>query len=384
MSSPTPSFLPNRSVLVIVPGFPGPDDPWFAPPVSETVAALATLVPISVVSLYYPRYRQSYLWRGIPVTAFGADETTRSSRFAAVAHAVWHVWAKRPRPDAIMGVWATEPGLAAVLAGRLCDRSAVVSVAGGEIAQLPRVNYGDSRHWDRQVWIHKMLARADHVVVPSRWMFDQLQQRRWVDPTRLSECPWGIVPRNPPPAPRQSNTITLLTVAALLPVKGLDLLLAAMAQAQDSRLRLRCVGDGPCRASLMDQAHVLGLAERVEWVGWVPHDRVREHYAAADVFVHPSWWEAQGVAVLEAMAAGLPVISTDVGAAPEAIQMTGSGVLVKPGDVGALTTAINGVVENLHLWTDMARAQRLQVINRWGVQIRAKDLASLLCAVSGR
>lgn len=367
--------------MVIVPGFPGPDDPWFAPPVSETVAALATLVPISVVSLYYPRCRQSYLWRGIPVTAFGVDETTRSSRFAAVAHAVWHVWAKRPRPDAIMGVWATEPGLAAVLAGRLCDRPAVVSVAGGEIAQLPRVNYGDSRHWDRKAWIHKVLARADHVVVPSRWIFDQLQQRRWVDPTRISDCPWGIVPRNPPLAPRKSDTITLLTVSALLPVKGLDLLLAAMAQAQDGRLRLRCVGDGPCRASLMDQAHVLGLAERVEWVGWVPHDRVVEHYAAADLFVHPSWWEAQGVAVLEAMAAGLPVISTDVGAAPEAIQMTGSGVLVKPGDVGALTTAINRVVENLHLWTDMARAQRFQVINRWGVQIRAEALATLLGAV---
>lgn len=369
---------PQRSVLVFSPGFPGPDDTWFAPPVSETLAALTSAMSVSVVSLYYPCIKQTYLWRGVQVTALGNHDTTRAARKAAVISAVRHALSVYPRPDLFMGVWATEPGMAAVVAGKLCRRPAVVYVAGGEVARLPHINYGDSRHWDRKWWIRRVLANADLVVAPSLWLCDRLRLERAVETSRLVLSPWGIVPRDFVGAPRNINTITLLTVAALLPVKGLELLLDAVAQVQDPRVRLLCVGDGPCRMSLAHRARRLGIGDRIEWVGLVPHNRVSDYYATADGFVHPSFWEAQGVAVLEAMAAGLPTIATNVGAAPEAIGLTGGGLVVRPDSVEELAMAIRTMVNHLETFKSLAREGREMIRSRWDVRVRAEQLADLL------
>lgn len=132
--------------------------------------------------------------------------------------------------------------------------------------------------------------------------------------------------------------IVVLSVARLAPEKGLDTLVRAVFRA-GPRLRLVIAGEGPQRRSLEALAHELGVELLLP--GDLPHDRVPELYAAADVFVLPSWHEPWGVVVNEAAASGLPLVLSDrVGAASDLLQDRVNGALVAPGDISALADAI--------------------------------------------
>lgn len=107
----------------------------------------------------------------------------------------------------------------------------------------------------------------------------------------------------------------LLYVGRLLEWKGIDLALQAVSQLRQSQAgtRFTVVGDGPASRRLHKMAKELGLSEIVEWVRWVPHNRVQHYFRTADVFLFPSLRDSGGMAVLEAMAHGLPVVCTDLG-----------------------------------------------------------------------
>jgi len=107
----------------------------------------------------------------------------------------------------------------------------------------------------------------------------------------------------------------LLYVGRLLDCKGVDIALCAVRQLQQWQLDVRftVVGDGPARARLVRLVDELGLAESVEWAGWLPQHAVEEHYGAADLFLFPALRDSGGMVTLEAMAHGLPVVCTDLG-----------------------------------------------------------------------
>lgn len=136
-----------------------------------------------------------------------------------------------------------------------------------------------------------------------------------------------------------------LAVGRLVYYKGIDVLLDALALAP--RVRLAVVGEGPLRGALHGRAARLGVADRVLWLGEVSDDDLRGAYAGADVFVLPSTaaTEAFGVVQVEAMAAGLPVISTRLGTGVERVNADGeTGLLVAPRDPAALAAALEGIL----------------------------------------
>ena len=106
------------------------------------------------------------------------------------------------------------------------------------------------------------------------------------------------------------------------------------------QLRLRVLGDGPDLAALREAVRARGLEQRVTLVGAVSSARVAEELATADVLVLPSVHEELGSVLLEAMAAGVPAVAYAVGGVPEAIEHERTGLLVEPGDVGALAAAV--------------------------------------------
>ena len=136
----------------------------------------------------------------------------------------------------------------------------------------------------------------------------------------------------------------LLTMASLVPRKGIDVLLEALTRAPlrpdapGPRLRLLVAGKGPERATLERRAVALGLGERVRFLG--ERDDKAELLEACDAFVLPSRREGLGVAALEAMAAGRAVIATRVGGLGEAVLDRKTGLLVEPEDPAALAAAI--------------------------------------------
>jgi glycosyltransferase involved in cell wall biosynthesis len=146
----------------------------------------------------------------------------------------------------------------------------------------------------------------------------------------------------PPPVVRTPRaTVRLLFLGALGPRKGIFDLLHALAHAvaAGAPLHLTVGGDGQL-AEARRLAAELGLADRVSFEGWVDPARRAVLLAESDVYVLPSYNEGLPMSVLEAMAAGLPVITTTVGGLPELIASGENGWLIEPGDVDAMTQAL--------------------------------------------
>ncbi|MEO1590395.1 MAG: glycosyltransferase [Cyanobacteria bacterium J06632_22] len=114
-----------------------------------------------------------------------------------------------------------------------------------------------------------------------------------------------------------TDPVNLLFVGRLVPYKGADMLLEALAKAQPHRLSLTIVGDGPERQALENLTHQLGLQTQVRFTGWVSQQDILDYYAKADIFCFPSIREFGGAVVMEAMAAGLPCITIDHGGVGE-------------------------------------------------------------------
>ena len=136
----------------------------------------------------------------------------------------------------------------------------------------------------------------------------------------------------------------LATVARLTEQKGHAVMVEAVARLVATRpdLRVLVAGDGPMRAALDERIEARGLAASIAMLGRT--DRVGDVLAAADLFVLPSFFEGLPLAVLEAMAAGLPVVATRIGGSEDAVVDGVTGWLVPPGDPVALADAIDAAL----------------------------------------
>ena len=137
----------------------------------------------------------------------------------------------------------------------------------------------------------------------------------------------------------------VLSVGALAERKGYRTLLRAAHQlkAQGIQLRYLVCGEGALRTALQDEAGALGLEMDVRFAGFCPE--ISHYLAAADLFVHVPQWEGLGVAVIEALAAGLPVVASQVGGIPDLIKDHITGLLVPPQDPTALAAALTRLVQ---------------------------------------
>src|ERR1700730_3513081 len=192
------------------------------------------------------------------------------------------------------------------------------------------------------------LACARHVIATSPSTARLLVADYAVAPQQLSIVRPGTDrvagrPRAPGPV------VDLLAVGSVVPRKGYDILVAALAEIPEPAWRLTIAGDrerAPATAArLDDQIAGVGLAGRVTFVGAVTPQRLMQLYAAADLFVLPSRFEGYGMAYAEAIAHGVPVVGTRAGAIPDTVP-AGTGVLVPPDDVDALATIMRRLIEN--------------------------------------
>ncbi len=136
----------------------------------------------------------------------------------------------------------------------------------------------------------------------------------------------------------------LLCVGNLIPLKGHDLALHALADILGATLVL--VGDGTERARLAKLAEELGVTERVRFLGRVAHSELAAIYSAADALLLPSMSEGWANVLLEAMACGTPVVATTVGGNAEVVADPAAGVLIGERSVAALTAGIRRLLDN--------------------------------------
>jgi glycosyltransferase involved in cell wall biosynthesis len=187
------------------------------------------------------------------------------------------------------------------------------------------------------------LRRANHVFSPSAYLRD-IALGWGLDPGRISVLP-NAAPELPQLASRDElraeldfSGPTLVFAGRLGPQKALGVALEAVAAVPGVSFVI--AGDGPDREDVESEAHTLGLDGRVRFLGAVSRADVVRLFRAADASLLSSTWENLPHSVLEALAAGTPVISTAVGGVPEVVHDGENGILVPPGDPQALADAI--------------------------------------------
>jgi len=201
--------------------------------------------------------------------------------------------------------------------------------------------------------------------------------------------PAGVRRRPPRDGLDPSDPVRILSVGRLVEKKGFDDLLGSLAKVSPAlSCTLDVVGAGPLEARLRREAVALGLGERVRWHGSLPHDRVVEHFAAADVFVLASRITADGDrdglpnVLMEAQLLGASCVATRVSGIPELIEHEVNGLLVPPGDTGAMAAALERAIVDPGLRVRLAEAGRRVVTTRFSFEDGVDRIADRLTAAS--
>jgi colanic acid/amylovoran biosynthesis glycosyltransferase len=221
---------------------------------------------------------------------------------------------------------------------------------------------------------HRVLARkmrdAQFTVTVSRYNVDFLKTVGNGSSGRIELIRNGIDLSRFRPAPRSPDgPFSILAVARLVEKKGLALLIQACRELRDRGLEFHCeiVGKGAQRAQLERLIREWNLSAHVSLVGPLPQQEIVDRYHRAHVLVLPCIVGEDGnrdglpVSIVEALACGLPVISTDVTGIPEAVHDGRNGFVVPSGDVPALTAAIERLMLDRELRARLASAARTSV-----------------------
>lgn len=193
------------------------------------------------------------------------------------------------------------------VANKVREATRVAAISDFCRAQLMRLV--ESEHWDKIAKIHMS-----------------------VDPDHFS----------PPPSRDHAGPLRILSVARLVDLKGFPIVLEALAELARKGIEseYRIVGTGPAQAKLERDIARLGLQDRVHFMGPIGEDDIPEQYRWADTYISSSFLEGLPVVLMEAMATGLPVITTQVGAVSELVEDGVSGHVIPPARVDALVGAI--------------------------------------------
>jgi glycosyltransferase involved in cell wall biosynthesis len=355
----------------VVPGFASEHDERCLPALTALAQAVATAHELRVFAVRYPTCAARYAIGGVAVQSFGrADEAnaapmarqaTSAARWARVLRAIARDHRRAPF-SVIHGFWATESGMLAALAGRRLGVPALVSGAGGELAAVGSAGYGSRLHVLERAQVALTLHLATRIGVGSEdYRRRLLADYPWLR-ARTRMLPLGYDPAvfALPPDHVRAVPGRIVCVASWSPVKGHSLLLQAMrlVAARDERAHLVLVGertDGP-EAMAAIAAH--GLARRVQTLGAVTQRDVAGMLATAQAATITSWHEAQGLAIVEALACGAPVVATPVGIARELLRDPALGACVPGRSPAALADALLAQLRLGEQHDPAARARR--------------------------
>jgi glycosyltransferase involved in cell wall biosynthesis len=211
-------------------------------------------------------------------------------------------------------------------------------------------------------------------------------QSRGLPSEKFRVIPNGVETAGVPQATHDAKARPkVICVARLVQGKRHAVLLHALARLRDEGADFECelVGDGPWLETTQALAAKLGLADRVNFLGTRPPEDVRALLAGADVFVLASIWEGLPGSVLEAMAAGLPVVGTNVNGIREIVVPGETGVLVPPDDADALADALGALLANAGVRAKMGRNGRDRARAEFSIETLVERKTALFGEIAG-
>lgn len=308
------------NIALIVPGFSRDANDWAIPALQNLVVTLAHDHNVHVFSLRYPAHGR-YQFNNLTVEATGGGVQFGLASLGICWRTVRAILRRhRQRPfDILHAFWADEPGFTAVVAGVLIQRPVIVSLGGGELSYFSDIDYGTQGSVGRRFITRFALTRAALVTAGSEYQAC-LAQQHGVTSARLRLAPLGVdVQRFHPGVMPDPARPLLVQAASLSPVKNQALLLESLRIVAKTvpQVRLHVAGDGPLRSNLVQLTRALNLEQQVTWHGAIPYTEMPSFYQGASLYVQTSRHESQGMALLEALACGVPVVGTPVGVLPE-------------------------------------------------------------------
>jgi glycosyltransferase involved in cell wall biosynthesis len=235
------------------------------------------------------------------------------------------------------------------------------AIRADHVRLVVRLNREPFQHETRNTpgtLLEHALQRADWVVAVSAAIATRARQLVPDVTARTSLIYSGIDVSKEPPAPPPSDPPRLLCLGRLVHEKGFDLAIDAFATIRQRwpRARLTVAGDGPERTALQNRAAERGVAEAIDFIGWVAPDDVPQVIARATMVVIPSRAEGLPVVAIQAAAMGKPIVAARVGGLPEVVRDGETGLLVRNDDSGALGAAIGALLERPETATQMGGA----------------------------
>jgi glycosyltransferase involved in cell wall biosynthesis len=361
------------NIGILLPGFSSDENDWAIPVQLNLVRELAHSDVVRVLALRYPHRRDRYRVYGADVIALGARQARGVRRLTLWMDALLALRRlHREQPfDVLHAMWADETGLIAAWAGKLLGIPSVVSIAGGELARLPQVEYGLQRSAFSRWIVRQALEGADRVLPACAYTERLIATAGYrVDAARVRRVALGVNLSQDLTTETPSSTETgltqrrLLHVASLVGVKNQATLLWALARLP-GHITLDVLGDGPERGRLAALAAELGIAERVKFHGAVAHPQMSRFYQQADLHMLTSLHEGFGMVTIEAAAHGLPTVGTAVGILPDVPAL---GVSVPVGDDVALAAAVQDLLADEAVLRERGRRARAAVEQAFTVE----------------
>ena len=266
---------------------------------------------------------------------------------------------------------------------RAADKPLVISYYGYDVSRFPRSYLGLGALYERRVWRYPAL----HIAMTAQMREDLIRFGVPADSIRVHHHGIDVDFWARSDGCRDaSHASYVLMVAGLQPKKGQADLLKAFRLASQSipGLELHLAGTGSLQHGLEALAAELGIAERVRFLGHVPHGpALLREYANALFFCHPSRTAENGDreglpgTILEAMACGLAVVATKHAGIPEAVRDGESGILVDEGDVSALAEAIESLVANVAARESYGAAGRRRAVEKFSARVQSRRLEKI-------
>jgi glycosyltransferase involved in cell wall biosynthesis len=312
-----------------------------------------------------------------PLGQLGKELQTRGIRVVSLEgqgkydpRVLWRLWeiVKREQPDLVQSFlfWAN---VAARLVRTVHRKLLVISSYHDEVVQ---------EGWFQRFVDRLTMGWTEKIVCCSQAVRRSVESRIGGGKDQFAVIPFGVEIRHYAgltPVSRDQlglrEGIPLIgTVCRLVePKKGLRVLLEAVAQLERGGSQPSCqlviVGEGPAEQDLRSLCQRLGIASRVVFAG-VRRD-IPRLLPLFDVFVLPSLYEGFGIAILEAMAAGRPVVATTVGGIPEFVRQGETGILVEPGDAASLANAIRSLLQHPEQAQEMGLKGQEVVRDHFGI-----------------
>lgn len=310
-----------------------------------------------------PVYRNHTLWEFL-----GIKGLRKFGGYLYILSLIWYLRQRRDDYDVIHVHGLNYHTFAAVLAGRWFKRQVICKLANsGEGSDILKMRHNKQLALSR--YMLPTALQCDRFVALNKTVVEELTAVQ-VPSHHIVELPNGVETDDIAAKTdyQLHDPARIVFVGRLHPQKGLDTLLQALQQLRekyDGRLQLQLLGDGPLRAELTQLAEQLDISDIVHFVGQT--DEVTRYLQEADVFVLPSRAEGISNALLEAMAAGLTAVVSQIPGNVDVIEHEKNGLLFTVDDPQALAESVHRVLTQANLREQLGRQARQRVVDRFSL-----------------